>query len=193
MYLMEPINPLRIQFARHLLSIYDIITPGLTKERGLTLFEVHSGLLRQIKAAIRETIKPENLRALLDQCQESLSAGNQALKCLQNENEDSFESQIFHLLTKTTSHCKDIHDSLLTSISSRKYVWKEWFNKDERFCENGSISCDIFSCYCCLARQASFLVCSVIFLGLCRSTSALQSRTCFRKLWQPFLCQLNTV
>ena len=40
MYLLEHNNPQRIQLGKHLLTIYNVITPGLTKERGLTLFEV---------------------------------------------------------------------------------------------------------------------------------------------------------
>lgn len=36
---------LRIRLAKDILKVYDVILPGLTKERGLTLFEIHGNFL----------------------------------------------------------------------------------------------------------------------------------------------------
>ena len=37
---------LRIRLAKDILKVYDVILPGLTKERGLTLFEIHGNFLK---------------------------------------------------------------------------------------------------------------------------------------------------
>ena len=39
----------KAKFASDILSMYDIVCPGLTKERGLTLFEIFSATFQIIK------------------------------------------------------------------------------------------------------------------------------------------------
>ena len=120
MYLLDKSSLERIKLGTELLKVYDVITPGLTKERGLTSFEIHSGLLRRIKCELLHPIEPDQCQKLLEQCRQSLEYGLQAQKCLQFERENSFENMIFELLRKSNPHCENIKQCLINSLQNHK-------------------------------------------------------------------------
>ena len=49
LYLYPKDEPNRVEICKQLLDTYDVICPGLTKERGLTLFELHISIYALVK------------------------------------------------------------------------------------------------------------------------------------------------
>ena len=84
-------DPRRIDLAREILRVYDVIDPGLTKERGLTLFEIHQGLLRTVKKALEQPISASDAMLLRTKLEEIIKLGLSARQCLEYEREDTFE------------------------------------------------------------------------------------------------------
>ena len=91
LYQYSPSDPRRIDLAREILRVYDVIDPGLTKERGLTLFEIHQGLLRTVKKALEQPISASDAMLLRTKLEEIIKLGLSARQCLEYEREDTFE------------------------------------------------------------------------------------------------------
>jgi hypothetical protein len=111
-------DPERLNLCNAILAVYDIICPGLTKERGLTLFEIHSTLLEGIKKQIEVPISLDCLAAfslLLTNC---INVGHMAKACLQFERPGTFEYMVECALTKTIILCTTIEKSLHKSQPS---------------------------------------------------------------------------
>lgn len=112
-------DPLRVALAQEILQVYNVITPGLTKERGLTLFEVHAGLLRILKNDLRNAITAEQAKTMLKQIQDIKSMGISARLCLQFESPHTFEGSVKERLATTLSIAEQIQKQLEDALGSR--------------------------------------------------------------------------
>ena len=85
----------RVELARQILRIFDVITPGLTKERGLCLFEIHAGLLRRLKKVLQTTeLTSGEAKKMLKELNHITLLGLEACQCLKFERPDTFEGKI---------------------------------------------------------------------------------------------------
>ena len=65
----------------------------MTKERGLTLFEIHQGLLRTLKKDLEQPLSTTEATSLQERLEDVINLGLSAQKCLQYERNDSFEGK----------------------------------------------------------------------------------------------------
>lgn len=112
-------DPLRVALAQQILQVYNVITPGLTKERGLTLFEVHAGLLRILRSDLRNAVSAEQAKTMLKQIQGITSMGISARLCLQFESPHTFEGSVKKRLETTLSMAGQIQKQLEDALGSR--------------------------------------------------------------------------
>lgn len=92
---------------RDLLAIYDIIVPGLTRERGLTLFELKSVEMYLVKKSLEgffDLTKAEKLKRL-ELCSKLL---RESQECLQYESSDTFENMVYQAAVKQLRECDDL-------------------------------------------------------------------------------------
>ena len=88
----------KAQFCEELLAVFDVVTPGLTKERGLTLFELASVML------FRADKSAPDLKALR-RCEEILA---EAVQCLRHERPETFEHFVLIAAQKQLRQCRDV-------------------------------------------------------------------------------------
>ncbi|XP_059093239.1 SET domain-containing protein SmydA-8-like isoform X3 [Tigriopus californicus] len=92
---------------RDLLTTYDIIVPGLTRERGLTLFELKSVEMYLVKKSLEgflDLTKAEKLERL-ELCSKLL---RESQACLQYESSDTFENMVYQAAVKQRRECDDL-------------------------------------------------------------------------------------
>ena len=92
------------ELCEDLMAVLDVITPGLTKERGLTLFELASVIL--FRADKEEG--PGGLKALR-RCEEILG---EAVQCLRHERPETFEHFVMLAAKKQLRQCADLGEML---------------------------------------------------------------------------------
>ena len=86
--------------------------PRLTKERGLTLFEIHQGLLRDLKKRLEEPVSADEAKTLMQECQKICDMGLEAKHCLQFEKKDTFEGMISRTVEATLKLSIKLRDDL---------------------------------------------------------------------------------
>ena len=86
------------------MAVLDVITPGLTKERGLTLFELASVMLFQ---ADRE--EGHSGMKALRKCEEILT---EAVRCLRHERPETFEHFVMLASKRQLRQCADLREML---------------------------------------------------------------------------------
>ena len=64
-------------------------------ERGLTLFEIHQGLLRTVKKDLEEPVSTTDALGLRTRIDEVINLGLSAQKCLEYERDDTFAGKAF--------------------------------------------------------------------------------------------------
>ena len=95
------------ELCEDLMAVLDVITPGLTKERGLTLFELASVILFQ---ADKESVEEGHggIKALR-RCEEILA---EAVRCLRHERPETFEHFVMLAAKKQLQQCADLGEML---------------------------------------------------------------------------------
>ena len=84
------------------MKVYDVILPGFTKERGLTLFE-----LRTAKFVAQRQNKSRELTQQKSQENDYLML-KEVVNCLRNESSGSFEEIVFQAALKQLSGYKEL-------------------------------------------------------------------------------------
>lgn len=92
-----------------LLSIYDVISPGLTKERGLTLLEFVSVRLFLAK----HDLDSQDHLLIVSECYQMLQ---EAEKCLKHERKSTFEHFVLLATIKLIKESKELI-SLLSMVN----------------------------------------------------------------------------
>lgn len=92
------------------MAVYDVICPGLTKERGLTLFELYTVSMHLIN---KELEGKEVTAQLVDKLRNGLSVLNQVLECLCHERPNTFEHMV-----KENAKAEQKHMSEFVSVVS---------------------------------------------------------------------------
>ncbi|KAK3879935.1 hypothetical protein Pcinc_015529 [Petrolisthes cinctipes] len=82
----------KLECCRDLLQVLDVLDPGISRLRGLTLYELHAPLLLQANKAFQNTTITKS--AFLQQLQEVEGYLDQAIYCLKHEPVSSFEGEI---------------------------------------------------------------------------------------------------
>ena len=117
LYQLEAGDPERMALAQEILAILDVLTPGLTKERGLTLFEIHHGKLRKLKSDLEMPISNDEAKQMQSRLEEIMHLGLAARQCLQFESPHTFEGRILRTLEmgtlKLTSNLQGAIDAAL--------------------------------------------------------------------------------
>jgi len=84
------------------LAVYDVIVPGLTKERGLTMFEIHANCLFAIKKELQEPITAEEVGSYKIRVEQAVAMGRLAQLCLTNDDrKNDFCGTIKNTLVQT--------------------------------------------------------------------------------------------
>ena len=96
------------ELCEDLMAVLDVITPGLTKERGLTLFELASVILFRVNKDGLEEESHGGLKALR-QCEEILA---DAVRCLKHERPETFEHFVLLAAKKQLQQCADLGEML---------------------------------------------------------------------------------
>ena len=96
------------ELCEDLMAVLDVITPGLTKERGLTLFELASVILFRVNKGGLEEESHGGLKALR-RCEEILA---EAVRCLEHERPETFEHFVKLAATKQLQQCADLGEMM---------------------------------------------------------------------------------
>ena len=92
------------ELCEDLMAVLDVITPGLTKERGLTLFELASVMLFQADRGEGHS----GMKALR-KCEEILA---EAVRCLRHERPETFEHFVMLASKRQLRQCADLREML---------------------------------------------------------------------------------
>jgi len=109
----------KLSFAMDILKQYDIVSPGLTKERGLTLFEVFRASFSLAKLEFQgrdetgqlklESSKRPHVMEGLAYCQLVIE---EAIKCLSHEKPGSFEDMVRQAAVRARSEANNMYQIL---------------------------------------------------------------------------------
>ena len=109
----------KLSYAMDILSQYDTVCPGLTKERGLTLFEVFRASFQLAKMEFDQEEGSGQLRLdsnkrphVMEGLAYSQLCLEEAVKCLQHERPGSFEDMVRQAAVRAQKEAKSLCDAL---------------------------------------------------------------------------------
>ena len=97
------------ELCQEILKIYDVVCPGLTKERGLTQFELFSAENQIFKKDFENFLKnpsDDDKQDLAARIKSSRNLLSQIISALKYERPDTFEHMIFVAAEKELEKCK---------------------------------------------------------------------------------------
>ncbi len=109
-------------FCAELLEAYDVVAPGLSKERGLALYEIFTVDFFLLKKALAKlelsSTETEECLSQAKLCRDRLS---ESQICLKHERDGSFEHRVLDAGAKYLDECKELVEVLtLMARSSRQ-------------------------------------------------------------------------
>jgi hypothetical protein len=109
--MLHDLSPDRIQrkliFCQDLMRVYDIVTPGRTTTRGLTLFELNSVVLFSVNGIIGAGGAGKAEMTTIKQCEDTLRS---VLLCLDHERPGTFEYVVLVAAKRQVAQCKEVVD-----------------------------------------------------------------------------------
>lgn len=92
-------------YCQEILTIYEVIAPGFTKERGLTIFELCSVNLFLLKQSLGS---PEEKKRNIQVLKEITKCLEEVINCLQYEKTCSFEDMVCKAAQREITQCKQL-------------------------------------------------------------------------------------
>ena len=107
----------KLSFARDILSQYDVLCPGTTRERGLTLFEVFRANFQLAKLEFKMegdqmSLAEEKQQQVMDRLSRCQNDVREAIRCLRFEKPGSFEHMIRRAAEHGQKEASDIYQAL---------------------------------------------------------------------------------